>query len=53
MPLIQSAKPYIAVGQDERGSVVWRVISTDQIVECATGERANAVLLAMMLSRGL
>jgi hypothetical protein len=43
--------PYITVSSDARGSACWQVVTTDQIIECVSGERALNVLQAAIKAK--
>lgn len=49
----QSDEPFIAVGVDANGAVVWQVISAGETVMTHSGARAVAILEAMRRARGL
>jgi hypothetical protein len=51
--ITQSVHPHITVGRDMRGSGCWLVVTSDQIIECFSGERALAVLQAVARTKGL
>jgi hypothetical protein len=49
--LDQSAQRcYITVGTDHRGSATWLVVAPDQVIRCSSGNRAVAVLEALITS---
>jgi hypothetical protein len=41
---------YITVGTDHRGSATWLVVAPDQVIRCSSGNRAVAVLEALITS---
>jgi rhodanese-related sulfurtransferase len=45
--------PYVTVGTDVRGSACWLVVDRDVVIECASGNRAVAVMQELMKTKGL
>lgn len=44
--------PYVTVGTDARGSVIWLVVHRGVTIECVSGERAIAVMEGLIKSAG-
>ena len=45
--------PYITVAVDERGSVVWQVVTASIAVNCYCGVRATEVLRRVCQTKGI